>query len=325
LTTEARDSDNSVSKPSAQKARESIADGGKPLPQDLAPTEGEPSDRRPEKSLANSLQLTAAQDIAAPALASTPSGVPLNGTRDALNSQRMKSVAQKTEIAGGVVKKLPDAPAFEDSSSDSTSKVSAKSDAGLTGDSKEAFNPGLVLALAAHPSATDGTPDKLAEPTQGSDKAAAQAERVAHLVNQEVVMIRQSGANSLAVSLKLDSQTELFLQLTRHDGQIQASVHCQRGNIDGLGGHWGELQESLARQNVVLMPLEDKISQRGASPAPPSETSAWRAFDQSQQGRQQRFGDADDEELLPGAAATSNRPRKLTTNRRLRRGWEDWA
>ena len=92
------------------------------------------------------------------------------------------------------------------------------------------------------------------------DTSAAQALRVAHLFNQEVVMIRQSGANSLAVSLKLDPHTELFLQLTNHDGQIQASIRCERGNLAGLGGHWGELRESLARQNVQLLPLENKMA-----------------------------------------------------------------
>jgi hypothetical protein len=235
-------------------------------------------------------------------------------------------VAQKTEIAGRTVKKLPNAPATDDSSSDSTGKVSAKSDASLSGNTKDTFNPGLMIALAANPSATDGTLGKLAEPTQGSDKAAGQAERVAYLVNQEVVMIRQSGANSVAVSLKVDSQTELFLQLTRHDGQIQASVRCQRGNIEGLGGHWGELQESLARQNVQLMPLENKISSGGIPTVnPTAETSSSRAFDPSSQNRQQQFRDPRDEPSLAGEAGVARPSRKAKTNNRSRQSWESWA
>ena len=84
------------------------------------------------------------------------------------------------------------------------------------------------------------------------------------LVTQEVAMIKQSGANSLAVSLKIDPQTELFLQLTNHDGQIQASLRCERGSMAGLDTHWGQLQESLSRQNVQLLPLEEKFSSRAS-------------------------------------------------------------
>ena len=76
------------------------------------------------------------------------------------------------------------------------------------------------------------------------------------MISREVTMVRQSGAQALAVTLKVDAHTSLFLQLTNHNGQIEASVRCEKGSAAGLDTHWGELQESLARQNVQLLPLQ---------------------------------------------------------------------
>ena len=91
------------------------------------------------------------------------------------------------------------------------------------------------------------------------EETAIQIERVSRLVFQEVMMIQQSGATSLAVSLKVDTRTELFLQLTSHDGQMLASLRFERGNPAGLGGCWQELQDALARQDVHLLPLANQL------------------------------------------------------------------
>lgn len=237
----------------------------------------------------------------------------------------MKFAAEKNEIAGRAVQKLPDAAAVGDFSDALIGKVSAKSDSDLPGHTKDSFDPNLLFDLSANSNMTDLMQAKLVEKTQSSDTAAAQVERVAHLVNQEVLSVRQSGANSLAVSLKVDAHTELFLQLTNHDGQIQASVRCERGNIEGLGSHWGELQQSLARQNVQLMPLEDKIVSRNTTLNTPSETTFSRNFDQSSQNPQRRTREPQDEPSLAGVTGLTLTSPKTKTNNRSRQGWESWA
>ncbi len=157
------------------------------------------------------------------------------------------------------------------------------------------------------------------------DNPAAQVERVARMVNQEVVMIKQSGANSLAVSLKLDPQTELFLQLTNHDGQIQAAIRFERGSVAGLESHWGQLQESLARQNVQLLPLAEKLSSRNPSFHAPPDSSNSRQFNQSARDRQLPSRD------LPAELPRAEKPVKTVPARGEKntntspRGWEFWA
>jgi hypothetical protein len=315
-----------VSKPALQAAMKSLADAREPVQRKISPVGKESSPANPDKPPVSLTQSTAQQDVPLAPPEQLEAVVPIDGMRAALNNQRMKFAAKKNEIAGGAVQKLPDASAATDFSGDPTGKVNFKSDADLSGHTGDSVDSGLLIHGLADSGMTDVMQGKSAEKGQSADAAAAQVERVAHLVNQEVVMVRQSGANSLAVSLKVDSHTELFLQLTNHDGQIQASLRCDRGNVEGLGSHWGELQESLARQNVQLMPLEDRISFRGISTVnPQSQTASSRAFDQSSQNRQQQFRDSRDEPSLGGVAGVAPPSSKTKSNNRSRQGWETWA
>jgi hypothetical protein len=86
-------------------------------------------------------------------------------------------------------------------------------------------------------------------------RCSGRIKQVERLISREVVMVRQSGAEALAVSLKVDWQTSLFLQLTNHHGQIEAAVRCESGEAGVLAAGWGQLQQSLALQNVQLLPL----------------------------------------------------------------------
>ena len=317
---------NPVPKQAVQEAMKSPASAGKPVPPNTSPPDGQSPQINPAKPPVSSPQLTAAQDLTLAAQERLESPVPIDGMRAALNNQRMKFSAEKNENAGRSVQKLPDASAADDSSNDLIGKVDVKSEPDLSKHPKDSFDPASLIDVSARSTVADVTQGKLADKTSSGDSAAAQVERVAHLVNQEVIMVRQSGANSLAVSLKVNSQTELFLQLTNHDGQIQASLRCDRGDIDVLGGHWGELQESLARQNVQLMPLEDKISNRSFPTLnSPAETASSRPFDQSSQDRRQQFHDPSDDPSSAGVASASAPSRKTRTNNRSRQGWESWA
>ncbi|MBI4324917.1 MAG: hypothetical protein HY674_06600 [Chloroflexi bacterium] len=83
-------------------------------------------------------------------------------------------------------------------------------------------------------------------------------ERMSHLMIKEVSLLKRFDASSLAAVLKPDENTELFLRLTQDKGQMAAFVRCERGDFSQLSRHWGELQESLARQNVQLAPLQER-------------------------------------------------------------------
>lgn len=314
-----------ASKPAILAAMKSLTDAGKSSPANAPPTGKEVPPANPVQLPSPVPQLTALKDVPMAAQERLESAVPLDGMGTALNKQRMKFAAEKNEIAGRAVQKLPDASSPDDFSTDLAVKADVKSDPDLPGHAKDSFDPNLLFNLSAKSSMTDLMQGNLPEKAPSTDSAAIQAERVAHLVTQEVVLVRQSGANSLAVSLKVDSHTELFLQLTNHDGQIQASVRCERGNVEGLGSHWGQLQESLARQNVQLMPLEGTGLSRNSTNNPPPDNASPRAFDQSSQNPQRQTRDTREESSSASAAGESLASRKTKTNNRSRQGWESWA
>ncbi len=250
----------------------------------------------------------------------------VDGTRAALSKQRMKFAGEKNDIAGSAVQKLPSAAANENSSDNMSAKSKPQPEPSLPKQLGDSFFSGSLGYFSSNAALTEGLISKGNHFPQIMDSPASQVERVAHLVAQEVLMVRQSSANALAVSLKVDTHTELFLQLTNHDGQMQASLSCERGNIDHLGEHWTELQQSLARQNIQLMPLEDRSSTRAAAAVTPAAGSvAAKPFDQSPQNRQQQLRDSQGETPTARVTGTGRVSGKTKSNNRSRQGWETWA
>jgi hypothetical protein len=142
------------------------------------------------------------------------------------------------------------------------------------------------------------------------DTSAAPVERLEKMISHEVLTIRQTGAETLGVSLKLDSNTQLFLQLTTHNGSVQASVRCERGNFAPEDAQWAQLQQSLARQNVALQPMT------GGSNL---------SFQQPSGENPRRPAAAREDWAAAGEAAPPAQPRQQKEQNRSRRNWESWA
>jgi hypothetical protein len=161
---------------------------------------------------------------------------------------------------------------------------------------------------------TAGTEISEAAPVSVSTSVSP-AERLEQMISQEVVTIRQTGAQTLGVSLRVDDNTQIFLQLTTQNGQIQASLRVEKGNFSALDSQWSQLQASLARQNVQLMPA--------------SSTSQFN-FQQSSQQQQRHLPQQREEwqqanlEVQP----VKSRQQKNSNNPNTRRpqtDWESWA
>lgn len=151
-------------------------------------------------------------------------------------------------------------------------------------------------------------------------------EKIAQLVTTEATMVRRSGA-ILSVVLRPDANTELFVQLARRDGQLEATVRCERGDTTALGAHWGQLQESLARQNVRLAPMQDAATpnfREGRNPPPSSNA------DTGGQPRRERAPAADSLDDLPVIGLMDEPSRQRPREPELAvaataHGWEGWA
>src|SRR5262249_14177372 len=105
-------------------------------------------------------------------------------------------------------------------------------------------------------------------------------ERIARAVVREAALLRQHSRGSVAVILRPGAQTQLHLHLAQRNGEMEASVRCERGNFQQLNALWPQLQETLAGQRVRLAPLQDSALATGDSP---SNAAAENAFSQSGQ------------------------------------------
>ncbi len=250
---------------------------------------------------------------------------PLGGTGAALNPQRMRSATEENEIAGSVLQKLPPPTEADDDSSEVAGTAKLTSNFNLPGRKQEDSDlPSLVLT-GGSPGTASWTQTVAVDKAYTIDRPTIQIERTAQFVKQEVTKVKQSGAESLAVSFKLDSHTELSLQLTTREGQIQASIRCEQGDVAGISRHWGELQASLAKQNVLLLPLEDRFSPRNPGFHSPSEQPGSRRFDQSPQNPQRDTHGPQKGPTLTEVGAKSSQPSKPTSGISSRQGWESWA
>jgi hypothetical protein len=111
------------------------------------------------------------------------------------------------------------------------------------------------------------------------------------------------------VALKLDSNTQLFLQLTTNNGMVQASVRCDRGQFAPEDSQWAQLQQSLARQNVELLPMTASSNMNFQQPS----------------GQNQRRPANREDWPSADAAVQPAQPRKQKEQNRPSKNWESWA
>lgn len=170
-------------------------------------------------------------------------------------------------------------------------------------------------------------------PAPEASAAAASVERISSLVLREAALVKKYGSDSMAVVLRPDAETELFVHLTQRNGQVEATVRCERGDAQHLGALWPQLQESLAQQKVRLAPLEESSGSRGSTNFQPPAGSLMsgggeRGPREDARPSQQQSMDEWPATPAPATATPHVRGGRGTRGRRIstsRPGWETWA
>jgi hypothetical protein len=277
----------------------------------------------PTKDLAANTQMAGRQLDAG--LVNNPAATAaIDGTTAAFEAQRMKFTAQKDESAGSTgsaVQKLPRATAIGPDSGRPKAPTASVLATGSSGRRSDFASLPTTLDLVSSVDSGSLRDATVQDASHSLDGSTSQVERVARMVMQEAMTIRQSGATSLAVSLKVDAHTELFVQLTNHDGLIQASLRCDQGNIAGLAGHWGQLQESLARHNVQLLPPDNGTFSKNQSDysSNPGNSRQNEQPSQNQQQNSNSLKTASTQSSIPAKARASKTRTSDGSN------WEYWA
>jgi len=149
------------------------------------------------------------------------------------------------------------------------------------------------------------------------------ADRVLDLINREVTILKQTGADSMAVLLRPDRHTELLLSVTQLNGRLEAQIRCERGDHEGLSRHWMQLTESLAQQNIHLQPLRLPLST--APGAGLSSDTGASAFADPKRNSADQTPEASAGFPAENAGAHPAKNGKTKTRQPSRRGWETWA
>ncbi|HET7625348.1 MAG TPA: hypothetical protein VFM25_08785 [Verrucomicrobiae bacterium] len=244
-----------------------------------------------------------------------------DGKAAAKQESPMKLADEQNEIAGSTVQNLPRLDArgeisFRPEGKSEMPGVSAAER------KEKTISENPIVALTEKVGTSVSGKEISAARVLSDGSAANAVERLSKLVGGEAVAFRRSGAEAVTISLKLDSRTEISLGLASHHGQVQALIHCERGDLAGAENHWGQLRESLARHNVELLPLQKSDFSKSAWNF--SSGAGSRNFQPSgqQHGRdpQARFLS----EELPPAPRESGAFQK-TKKTQSARGWESWA
>lgn len=142
-------------------------------------------------------------------------------------------------------------------------------------------------------------------------------------VTRHVAELKQLNLDSLAVVLRPDPNTELFLHLKRHNGGVDIQAQFERGDFQQLNAQWGELQSSLAAQGIRVSALEG--SGFNSSQAPMEQQAKDSHGPPPDRGEREPAHEPF-EELLPDLPVAATAPRSPFQPRTSpSRQWESWA
>jgi hypothetical protein len=173
-----------------------------------------------------------------------------SGTPVAQRAEQMKEWLKPNKIAALAANLSP-----KEDSEPASLKVKALDGARVK--SADASEPALLPLIANQLRGTD-TPDN---PALIEVPKAEPAARLFHHIIDEVAIVRRLQPDSLAVVVKPDSKTEIFVRLELKDGRLEASARCDRGDFQLLNTHWSDLRRCLQQQGVRLQDLQQRPQQ----------------------------------------------------------------
>lgn len=266
----------------------------------------------------------------------TPAAVALQGAGTSAAKQGIDMKAfSNTERLSGLSGGNPAGAAESDAASSQAAAgtaVDAAANApghGQTNDFTSRIHPATDWVMGQAGRTVSGS-DQSAPATAPTIDAAATVDRIANLVQREAALVRPHSSDSMAVVLRPDENTELFVHLTHRNGQVEATVRCERGDTAQLGALWSQLQETLSQQKVRLAPLQESPSNHSNfNQSAGSDLNGDGRGPQQRTPREQQFMD---ERPAPASSASTTTPhvrgggdsrhRRVTTSRP---GWESWA
>lgn len=236
----------------------------------------------------------------------------------------MKNELKTNQIAGVAEQKMPGAEMVQALGSDLRS-APGKGRKSAVGAGDEAVSA-QSISLAAFANGPRQVSEATGEFFGQSRTALSPVESLILEVSKQAVELKQFQADSMAVSLKPDANTEILLHLRNRDGVVEVHARFERGDYQVLNGQWEQLQSSLASQGIRVGPL---IEAHPHLPLNPQSGFADGSRQQSQgreRGREESPASPKNlDELTLVGSVTEPLRRRGARAAGARRVWESWA
>jgi len=281
-----------------------------------------------------------------------------DGTISASSSNGMRRAGKQDKSAGNGVQKLPgtaDLRAGSAGSAAPTADTGVRRAQGSGDGVAEVIADGALLA-----GVTRGRDEKarggIGLAGEMSPTTEARLQKIEELISKEVVRFRWSGQESVSVMIRPEEGTEVEVHFRQREGQMEAVLGMARGEAARFNGHWQQLHDALAEQNVRLLPGREPAqalnpagagtnlnmgtgsgsgSGPGGNPSPGNQQgsgSEWRdgfggGLDERSADRRRAPEVAPFERERPGARGTTPGRRAVRSAGPVGRpeGWEFWA
>jgi hypothetical protein len=155
-------------------------------------------------------------------------------------------------------------------------------------------------------------------------RSVSTSEQLFFQISKQAVALKHFNADSMAVVLKPDPETAIFLHLQLENGRVEVHARFERGDYQALQSGWDQLRESLASQGIRLGPLHNSDSNDYTTAGQPSDKFGY--------GKGEKYSNPQTPEPADAMSEVFASPRKEVSRRPIshsvvgeKRQWEHWA
>ncbi len=183
----------------------------------------------------------------------------VNGTVAADLDPKMRRGGKQDKSAGNGEQKLPETadqlPGSVVSAGSTREPGPRRANPAGDGPAEKLSDDALVTGLArSREDKAVGRTGPAGEVVPGMEE---RVNKIEELVTREVVRFRWTGQESVSVVIRPDPGTEVVVHLRRREGRMEVELGMARSEAARFQGHWQQLHDALAEQNVRLLPGRD--------------------------------------------------------------------
>lgn len=158
---------------------------------------------------------------------------------------------------------------------------------------------------------------------RGAAPVSTSADSFATQISKQAIALKHFNAESMAVVLKPDPATAIFLHLRLNDGAVEVHARFERGDFAAMNAKWDQVQQALSTQGIRLGPLQEAASHQTASHA--SMNFSRTADDSGENHAARNFPAEPAGEAAPPQTVKTGRRRAPQPARAGSKSWESWA